>query len=504
MGELKNLPAERMARPGGDRPLPNNPRAELACVASALQDAAACAKAVELLRREQFFDLQLGWIFFAITKLREAKTPVDRVTVEAWLHDRDVLEAAGGVERIRAMADEFPEPSHIEEHARIVVDCWERRELALLSRRTEALVCGAVEVWEDAKATIRREFGRATAPRSAVVGRPIGAAVEEVRAALSAAHLGQVSGVRYPWGRVQALVGLMVAREQTILCGPSEHGKTPFATEVAVAVGRSAVDALGFGEAVYFVTGEMPRDQLLMRMACSYAGLDVSRARLGLLEPHEQQNLMGWLDWLEALPIEVDPDPAPASVIAKRVRDARAAYEAGSMRTHVSLNPDGSRRGGVSLGRRRLRLVIGDHVQEFERFGEGRDRVARLESAAKGWRDDIAKGCGVATMLLSQVRAPNDVERKNAPGFYPWPTLDMLFGSPNALKSTADTVLAVQQPGKFPIGKARKRWHNVAMICALKRRFSGGGERVALRFERGLFHDDLHQHDVEFFEGTDG
>jgi hypothetical protein len=192
------------------------------------------------------------------------------VTVEAWLHDRDVLEAAGGVERIRAMADEFPEPSHIEEHARIVVDCWERRELALLSRRTEALVCGAVEGVGgregDDPAGVRARDG-------AAVGG--GRATDRRRGRGSA---GRAVG-RAPWASLGRAVsvgaragacGLMVAREQTILCGPSEHGKTPFATEVAVAVGRSAVDALGFGEAVYFVTGEMPRDQLLMRMACSY------------------------------------------------------------------------------------------------------------------------------------------------------------------------------------------------------------------------------------------
>lgn len=492
MAEVKSFPAGGAAgaRLSGDRPLPQNPRAEIAIAASVLQDPAACAKAVEVLRREHFADAQVGWIFFAATRLHAKAMPVDRVTVEAWLHDQGALEAAGGEARIRAIGEEFPETANLEAHAKIVVDLWERRELALLARRADALVCGAVESWEDAKARLRKDFGKVTAPRSKREGKPIGAAAEEARAQLEEAHLGKVTGTRYPWGRVEALFGLMVPGEQVIVAGPSENGKTPFATQVAVEVANTPVDALGFGEAVYFVTGEMPRDKLLQRLACSFARVDVNRARLGTLKPHEQQAVSGWLGWLGKLAIEVDPDPAPSSVIARRVRELKDAFAKGEVRTHA----------GEALGRRRLRLVVGDHVQEFERFHDGRDKFTRIGAAAKGWRDDIAKGCGVATMLLSQTRAPNEQERKASPGFPPWPTLDMLFGSPNELKSSADTVIGVQQPARFMSGKAHGRWRDVAGVCALKRRFGGEAQRVCLRFEKGLLHDDLAQHDLDYFE----
>ena len=68
------------------------------------------------------------------------------------------------------------------------------------------------------------------------------------------------------------------------------------------------------------------------------------------------------------------------------------------------------------------------------------------------------------------------------------------------MKSTADTVLAVQQPWKMLKGKPRAKWQDVACICALKRRFSGRGQRIALRFDRGLFHDDLQPHERDAFE----
>lgn len=489
-GSVQNFPADRRTARAEERPLPHNAAAEQAIAAAILQDAEACGKAIELLRREQFHDPQLGWILYAATQLRARSTPVDRVTVEAWLGDNGALEAAGGVERVRQIADHFPEPSHLAAHAAIVIQTWERREIALACRRIEREACAPLDDVEAWKATTRKTLGKLTAARGAVKARPIGAAVEEARAELQAAHLGQVSGVRYPWPRVEALVGLLVCGEQTMVAGYSEHGKTPFSTQVAVEVARTPVDALGFGEAVYYVSGEMPRAKLLMRLACSYAGLDVSHARLGLLHPDDQNRLGDWLGFLNTLPIEVDDQPAAADVLAKRVREARDEFEAGRMRTHT----------GEALGRRRLRLVVGDHVQELAEHESGGEERQRLARSAQRWRDEIAKGLGVATMLLSQLRAPNEQERKASPNFPPWPTGEMLFGSPNAMKAQADTVIAVHRPTKLLRGKNKARWQDAAMICALKRRFSGAHERVALRFDRGMFHDDLAPHERDFFE----
>jgi replicative DNA helicase len=481
---------------------PHDLDAEAAVLSAIVLDREALAKVLELLRPEHFYSEANARIYQVAQALTREQTPLDWITIRRRLGDLGWLDKVGGSQQLQTLIDATPAVQNVLAHAFIVLEKWEDRSLIAACHRRASegyQIPGERTAW---RAEVRAEMGRLTAPRTRLVGRPVGAAVDEAREHVRASSERRLVGVRYPWIGVENLVGLMVAGRQTVLAGLSEHGKTTAAMQIAEHVACTPLDALGIGESVYVHSAEMKRGPLLLRMACCFAGYDVLAIEGGTAHPDAYAAVHVQLDRLESLPIIVDDEPASASEIAKRVLEHRAMFAAGTARTEQRQCPEcggptcarcggSGQLGGVLLGKRRLRLVIGDSAQELAAHEDGRDERARIETCAKGWAR-LAERCEVATVLLSLLRGPSEQEAKASKGFPPWPTWGRLFGAPTALKGSADTVLAVHRPELEIEGKIPAKWRGTAAICRLKSRYGGEGRRVYLGFDRGYFTDDVN------------
>ena len=460
---------------------PNDLVAEDAVIGGLAFSADGLRVALELLAPEHFYSVAHGRAFKAAQEIDRLRTPVDFSTLHGWLCDRKWPAPPGVVswaKWLEGLADASPTPFHLEAHARRVLELWERRRLIQTCQRVAAECRGDVGEHGAYMAAARADLGKATAPRVRLAGQHVGAVVAASREHINAAIGGRVVGVRYPWRSLEEMLGLLVEGRQTMLGGLSEHGKTTLAAQIAHYVAASPVDALGFGEAVYFMSGEMPSKDFLTRYACSLAGVDVLRLEAGFCQAHELEAVARWFAKLEGLPMVIDDDPAPPSEIASRVRAHKALFEAGRARNHADdLHP-----------RCRMRLVVGDHLQDLATLAKERDEKDRIASTARGWLDDIAKGLGVATLLLSQLLSPS--EQAKALKFPPWPTKDDLFGS-KKIGHLADTVFAVQRPELLMRGAIPAKWLGVAGLCRLKSRFGGSKRRVVLGFNGGHFSEDL-------------
>ncbi len=508
MGDVVAFPRDRQADLRIDRcdpgPLgsmvypsdlpPHDLDAEGAVLSAILLDREALDRVLEILRPEHFYSEPNGRIYQAAQHLVKDGTPVDMISVASWLRERESLARVGGTAYLSQLADAMPTVGgftaeaaaaqaswrdHVAVHAGTVLDRWTDRQLIATCQRVAVARYGDVGDRAAFYSSVRSEFGRLTAPRVRLAGQHIGGAVEEARAHIAEAVGGRVVGVRYPWRAVEEMIGLLVAERQTILGGLSEHGKTTLALQIAQHVAETPLDPLGFGEAVYVLSGEMPAKDLLQRWACSLSGVDVLRVESGFARPDEQNKISGWLDYLATLPIIIDAKPAPPAEIAGRVRAHKVLFEAGKARSHAGdLHP-----------RCRMRLVVGDHAQDLARCMPGREERERIGDTAQGWLNEIAKPLKVATLLLSQLKRP---DYKGPPPPFPrWPVKEDLFGSAK-LETSADTVIGVQRPELLMRGKIPAKWLGTAALCRLKSRFGGDTRRVLLAFERGQFDEHVN------------
>lgn len=239
---------------------PHDLGAEAACLAAAMLDAtphedrtpSALETCLEWLKPERFFSEANGRIWQAIEALSAEKSPIDVVTVARWLEGKGWLGRVGGTVYLAQLADATPSVGNVAAHCQIVVERWEDRLLIATCQRVavEGYQPDAGEGRATFRAAVRAEIGRQTAPRPKLAGVPIGVAVQESRAQLEAQPAGKILGVSWGLVPLDDAFGPLAQKEQHVIGGLSEHGKTALAAQVVVSVASTELDALGVGEAV--------------------------------------------------------------------------------------------------------------------------------------------------------------------------------------------------------------------------------------------------------------
>ena len=111
---------------------PQNLEAEQSTLGAMLLERAAIEKAAEILEKDDFYRDSHQVLFEAITALAQRDEPVDLITVQEELKNRDKLEAVGGLAYLTALFDTVPTAANIEFYAKIV------EEKAILRRLIEA------------------------------------------------------------------------------------------------------------------------------------------------------------------------------------------------------------------------------------------------------------------------------------------------------------------------------------------------------------------------------
>lgn len=475
---------------------PHDLDAEAAVLSAVLLDHEALAKMLEVLKPEHFYSHANGRIFQAAQQLAIARTPVDVITVASWLRDKGWLEKVGGSPYLAELADATPAVGHVAAHAERVREMFDDRELiAEVARiRVEGYQRRTSEERREWRAGVRTAIGRLTAPRVKLAGAPIGVAVQEARAKIQALSKGQVLGVSWGPPRLSAhlavpsleileeQVGLFVRKQQYVIAGLSEHGKTSLAGHVTIAIASLPLDAQDVGEAVYVLSGEMDRAAFVHRLACSMANVDAALAQRRLLHPDASERLARWLAFIETLPIIVDHEPVEASQLARRVREHKRLFETGQAR----------RADGLLYPKCRMQVVIGDHAQKLAAIasgcGRGADQKERLRAVSHGWQNEIAKAQDVATVLLAQIgrKFLDDPKRRKA-----MPRKSDLEGA-SELEQDADAIQIVHRPELLADDDrdVPEEWRGVAAIVKAKGRHGGEGPRVVrMRFTRGVFEE---------------
>lgn len=124
---------------------PQDIQAEQATLGAMLIERAAIEKAAEILDKEDFYRDAHQTLFEVITALAERDEPVDAITVQTELKNRDKLEAIGGQSYVFALLEAVPTAANIEFYAKIVQDRAILRRLIEAALQIVGLARGEVE-----------------------------------------------------------------------------------------------------------------------------------------------------------------------------------------------------------------------------------------------------------------------------------------------------------------------------------------------------------------------
>lgn len=121
-----------------DKSLPNNLDAERSVLGAILLDNDAIKTVVrEHLNAHDFFLDQHKRIYLAMLELAAAQKPIDLITLTEHLHQKTILESAGGAPYLASLADGMPKVSNVGHYARIVLDKAVRRNVIHLTHNLQ-------------------------------------------------------------------------------------------------------------------------------------------------------------------------------------------------------------------------------------------------------------------------------------------------------------------------------------------------------------------------------
>jgi replicative DNA helicase len=245
-----------------------------------LQDSSVVLRAMESLQPEDFYLPEHQEIFRAMADLARAHRPIDLTTAVSEMSRRGSLEGVGGVPYLMRLMSSVPTVVNAGAYVELVQEKSTLRKLIAASQGI------AREAYAQQSPLPEILAGAEKAIFDIAMNRTDGGTLKHVREVLdntfreieelSRLH-GEISGVPTGFIDVDSTLTGLHPGELIILGARPAMGKTSFAMNIA------SYASIEKGKTVAVFSLEMPREQIVMRMLCSEAKVDMQRVRKGTL-----------------------------------------------------------------------------------------------------------------------------------------------------------------------------------------------------------------------------
>ncbi|MFZ5975267.1 MAG: replicative DNA helicase [Bacillota bacterium] len=358
------------------RQLPHNLDAERAVLGCMLSSPAALVRGADMLTAEDFYSAAHREIFEAMTRLMENSSNVDLLMVCEELERVHMLDAVGSVEYVSDLPRSVPSTVNLDTYIAIVETKSMLRALAQTGNiiATKALEASddAQEIVEDAEKRIFEVSMRRQSDRL----RHIKDLVLETYTKMgdSARFKGGLSGVPTGFYLLDRMTFGLQPSDLVIVAGRPSMGKTSFAMNIAQFAATNQRSVVVFSL-------EMSREQLVRRLLCAQAGVDMDKVRTGTIDEDEYMRLAQAMTQLADSQMYID-DTSGISVAEMRSKCRKLKLEKG------------------------LDLVLIDYLQLMsgpQHVENRQQEIAVITRSIKG----MARELDVPVILLSQLsRAP--------------------------------------------------------------------------------------------------
>ncbi len=270
------------------RVMPNSKEAEQSVIGSMLMDRDAVVTASEMLHKDDFYYQQYGIVFEAMVELFTAGEPIDLVTLQNKLKQKDVPEEISDLVFVRDLMNTVPTSANVKYYANIVSDNAVKRRLIRVTESIENECYAGKESLDSVLAKTEKDVFALLSSRSGGDFVPIRQvvlnALEKIENASK--QSGTVTGI--PTGFIDLdyrTAGLQPSDLVLVAARPS-MGKTAFVLNIAQNV------AFHEGKSVAIFSLEMSKEQLVNRLFSLEAHVDAQALRTGNLSDADWEQLI--------------------------------------------------------------------------------------------------------------------------------------------------------------------------------------------------------------------
>ena len=355
------------------RVLPHSIEAEQSVLGSMIIDREAIIVASEIVTGDDFYNKQYGIVFETMVELHEAGRPVDMVTLQDKLKEKDVPAEVSSLEFVRDIITAVPTSANIRHYANIVAEKSILRKMIRLNEEIENLCYSGKEsmefILEDAEKRIfdlvqKRNSGEFVPIRQIVMN-----ALKKIEAASKTS--GRVTGIATGFLDLDFKTSGMQPADLVLIAARPSMGKTAFVLNIAQHV------AFRLNETVAIFSLEMSKEQLVNRMFSLESNVDAQNLRNGTLSDVEWEKLIESAGVIGKSNLIID-DTAGISISELRSKCRKFKLE------------------------HNLKMIIIDYLQLMSGSGRSESRQQEISEISRSLKS-LARELNVPVLALSQL-----------------------------------------------------------------------------------------------------
>ena len=355
------------------RTMPYNEEAEQSVIGAMVMDAEAINVAAEMLTGEDFYKKQYGIVFETMVELHNDGKPVDIVTLQSKLREKNVPAEISSLEFMREIISWVPTSANIRSYASIVAKNATLRKLIRVTEEIENACYAAKEPLEVILEETEKKVFNIVQNRNTGEIVPIRQVVVNAMAKIESAakSKGTVTGI--PTGFLdldRRTAGLQPSDLILIAARPS-MGKTAFVLNIAQHV------AFKQNMAVAIFSLEMSKEQLVNRMFSLESKVDAQNLRTGQLSEADWEQLIESAGTIAQSHLIIDDTPG-ISIAEMRSKCRK-----------FKMDHD-------------LKLIIIDYLQLMSGSGRSESRQQEISEISRSLKA-LARELSVPVIALSQL-----------------------------------------------------------------------------------------------------
>ncbi len=270
------------------RILPHSEEAEQSVIGSMIMDREAIVAASELVTGEDFYNRQYGVVFETMVELNDQGSPVDVVTLQNRLKEKDVPPEVSSLEFVRELVTVVPTSANIRYYANIVAEKSLLRKLIRLNEEIANTCYAGKEsleyILEDTEKRVFQLVQKRTADDYVPIRTVVMNAMDKIE--MAAKNKGNVTGIPTGFIDLDYRTAGMQPSDLVLIAARPSMGKTAFALNIAQYV------AFRKDMTVAIFSLEMSKEQLVNRLFSMESKVDSQHLRTGNLSDDEWEKLI--------------------------------------------------------------------------------------------------------------------------------------------------------------------------------------------------------------------
>ena len=287
------------------RILPHSSEAEQAVIGSMIMDRDAIVAAAEIIDGEDFYNRQYGILFETMVELNNEGSPVDLVTLQNRLREKDVPPEVSSLEFVRDLMSTVVTSANIRHYARIVAEKATLRRLIRLNEEIANLCYAEKEslefILDDTEKKIFQLVQKRTAEDFVPIRKIVENALDKIE--IASRNKGCVTGIPTGFIDLDYRTAGMQPSDLILIAARPSMGKTAFEVNLAEYM------AFKKNYSVALFSLEMSKEQMVNRMFALEAGVDAQKLRNGQLNDQEWERLIEGAGIISGSKLIIDDTP---------------------------------------------------------------------------------------------------------------------------------------------------------------------------------------------------